>query len=269
MAQQRTEAQYLQVHDPMPPDPCKDPMQAPHERLTLDDLLQNHVGELGWGQIFILAITSLCFLPVGIILLLMVFDSLDPVTAGLWACYSPADTQCQELHAISNTLNSMDTDFCTLDNDQYYWTDPGYSIISTFDLTCKQGFKVTLVNSLFFAGLALGGCLFGVVSDNYGRRTALFTSTALGALTVTMSAVTSTYWQHFVSDALHLGLASVQTRHFIHAVLVNVLCNHISNSCCHVSMLTDGVMEQTQATAGMPLLCTFRSLSPQSCPQAM
>ena len=61
----------------------------PQSFLTLDELLERQVGELGRGQIQLLAWASFAFIPMALLLLLMVFTSLDPVEAGLWTCVDP------------------------------------------------------------------------------------------------------------------------------------------------------------------------------------
>ena len=46
--------------------------------------------------------------------------------------------------------------------------------------------------------MAVGGTLFGAFSDRYGRRTALYTCTALAAILSALSASTAGFWPHFV-----------------------------------------------------------------------
>ena len=58
--------------------------------------------------------------------------------------------------------------------------------------------QVGFVNSFYFVGMAAGGTLFGAFSDRYGRRTALYTCTALAATLSALSASTAGFWPHFV-----------------------------------------------------------------------
>ena len=46
--------------------------------------------------------------------------------------------------------------------------------------------------------MAAGGALFGAFSDRYGRRTALYTCTALAAMLSALSASSAGFWPHFV-----------------------------------------------------------------------
>eukprot|EP00197_Chlamydomonas_leiostraca_P013467 CAMPEP_0202882170 /NCGR_PEP_ID=MMETSP1391-20130828/37636_1 /ASSEMBLY_ACC=CAM_ASM_000867 /TAXON_ID=1034604 /ORGANISM="Chlamydomonas leiostraca, Strain SAG 11-49" /LENGTH=64 /DNA_ID=CAMNT_0049564987 /DNA_START=49 /DNA_END=240 /DNA_ORIENTATION=+ len=54
--------------------------------IDIDDVLEHHVGAMGRGQVLMLVVASMSFLPMGVILVLMVFTALDPVSAGHWAC---------------------------------------------------------------------------------------------------------------------------------------------------------------------------------------
>jgi hypothetical protein len=141
----------------------------------MDAALSAHVGELGRGQFIIVLVTSLCQIPMAMLLMLMVLTSLDPVPSGEWYCVSEQargdgaavsglgpHPNCQEVlhHRPINTKA-----FCALPRDSWEWAHPGHSLISSYDLHCQRQWQVDLINALYFVGLALGGTIFGWMSD--------------------------------------------------------------------------------------------------------
>jgi MFS family permease len=59
--------------------------------------------------------------------------------------------------------------------------------------------QVTFINSIYFVGLAVGGILFGSLCDRIGRKAALYSSTALAAVSTLLGTLAPTFWVHFVS----------------------------------------------------------------------
>ena len=92
----------------------------------------------------LLAWASLSFIPMALLLLLMVFTSLDPVEARQWACTDPADLQCAAVLAGSGSGGAVGLAYCALGPGRARWTHPGFSIISDFDLTCGDAWKVCM-----------------------------------------------------------------------------------------------------------------------------
>ena len=82
------------------------------------------------------------------------FTSLDPVEAKQWVCIKAGDLQCEAVLASSDPVGP---DFCQLGPGRTQWTQPGDSIISDFGLTCGDAWKVGLINSCYFIGMAVGG----------------------------------------------------------------------------------------------------------------
>ena len=89
----------------------------------------------------LLAWASLSFIPMALLLLLMVFTSLDPVEARQWACTDPADMQCASALAGSGS-GAVGPAYCALGPGRTRWTHQGFSIVSDFDLTCGDAWKV-------------------------------------------------------------------------------------------------------------------------------
>ncbi|GAX80344.1 hypothetical protein CEUSTIGMA_g7783.t1 [Chlamydomonas eustigma] len=89
-------------------------------------------------------------------------------------------------------------DFCSLRPEQWSWTYPEQSIVAEYNLVCDSAWKVGLVNSFYFVGMAVGGPLLGALTDHYGRKKALYICTALGAVSCALSAAGSSYWLYFL-----------------------------------------------------------------------
>ena len=85
-----------------------------------------------------------------------VFTSLDPVEARHWTCTETDDLPCQ---AVLTGPSPVGPAFCKLGPGRTEWTQPGDSIISEFDLTCDSAWKVGLINSFYFVGMAVGGTI--------------------------------------------------------------------------------------------------------------
>ena len=127
--------------------------------LTIDEMLENHVGEIGRGQIQLLAWASFSFMPMALLLLVMVFTSLDPVEVGQWTCVDPqGDTQCMQLLKqvtggggnLSSTeagKGAIGPAFCSLGTGRTQWTRPKDSLVAEFNLTCGNAWKVQSDNT--------------------------------------------------------------------------------------------------------------------------
>ena len=68
--------------------------------LTVDQMLELHVGQFGLGQFFVLAVASSAFVPMGIMMLLMIFTSADPVEARKWRCTDAQDLACMQVRGV-------------------------------------------------------------------------------------------------------------------------------------------------------------------------
>jgi hypothetical protein len=96
-------------------------------------------------QVLVLLASSCSWATLALIVLDMVFTTQKPA----WTCTSAADAQCAAV--LSSGAN-----FCTLLPEQYTWTAPHSSLVSSFGLACSDSWKVGLVNAMFFLGCAAG-----------------------------------------------------------------------------------------------------------------
>lgn len=154
--------------------------------LSLDDALRSTVGEFGWGQSIVLTAASLSWASVAAIVLSMVFTSLDPVRSRRWQCVDSVDAQCKQAYDTGQG-------FCSLQPHQYFWTHPHVSVVSTFDLTCSNSWKVGVANAGFFVGYWVGSYLFGWISDAHGRKQCLLISNWCTAMASTSCAFCISY----------------------------------------------------------------------------
>jgi hypothetical protein len=92
-------------------------------------------------QVLVLLASSCSWATLALVVLDMVFTTQKPA----WTCNNPADAQCA-------TVLSSGADFCSLTPEQYTWTTPYSSLVSSFGLVCSDSWKVGLVNAMFFLG---------------------------------------------------------------------------------------------------------------------
>ncbi|KAF8063038.1 Orct2 [Scenedesmus sp. PABB004] len=156
--------------------------------LTFDEALTGYVGELGRGQQRVIALVSLLSIPNGLIFLLWVFLTIDPVCARAWACADATDAACAAVWARPTAAG-----LCGLPRGAWAWSAPNGSLVSRFDLVCAGAFKVQLGNSLFFIGCFLGSALCGTLSDRHGRKWPMFGATALAAAATLAGAAAPAY----------------------------------------------------------------------------
>eukprot|EP00058_Branchiostoma_floridae_P023884 XP_002609374.1 hypothetical protein BRAFLDRAFT_236167 [Branchiostoma floridae] len=70
----------------------------------------------------------------------------------------------------STTTTSTCTDGWEYDQSQYH-----SSIVSQYDLVCDRAWLREMAQSIFMAGVGLGGIVFGFMSDRFGRHVTLMT----------------------------------------------------------------------------------------------
>ena len=65
-----------------------------------------------------------------------------------------------------------------LDCTKYVYDQSIYrsTVVSEWNLVCRESWKVPMIESVFFAGVMVGAPLFGILADKYGRRPILMIS---------------------------------------------------------------------------------------------
>ncbi|KAG2484292.1 hypothetical protein HYH03_016838 [Edaphochlamys debaryana] len=249
-----------------------------------DDLLQARVGSLGRAQLFIVIVVSLSQVMMAAVLMLMVLTAQDPITEGKWECVAPTPAisnastalsdatasapsstaalaagfaSCNSLQAAFAAASQPQSDlraaFCRLPPGATRWTRPSDSLLSTYNLTCGHEWLVSTLNSLYFVGLALGGTIFGALSDRLGRRPCLLGCTALTALMAAGEGLAPWFWLHGLCRVV--GAAAVQGMALSDVVLVTELVGPDHRG-------RVGILSQSFFIAGECLLALLAALVP-------
>eukprot|EP00775_Hariotina_reticulata_P013900 gene13900-14018_t len=156
--------------------------------LTYDEALTKHVGELGKGQLSIVILTSLYYIPNVAIFYLLVFTTVDPIAAQkAWRCTDPADAACNQIWNKPNPAA-----FCALDRSQWEWATSD-NMAARFDMVCSNKWKVQLLNMCMFIGCLLGAALFGWINDKYGRKKPLVVASVVATATVFVTSAGPSY----------------------------------------------------------------------------
>ncbi len=82
--------------------------------VTIDEALQDSVGECGRGQIHVLVLTSLTTIVAALVNFSFVFTSVDPVRVSQPVCSAEAAAACD-----AHTTNAL----CTIPSDSWEWRD--------------------------------------------------------------------------------------------------------------------------------------------------
>lgn len=93
--------------------------------LTYDEALTKYVGEFGRGQLAIVVLQSLFFLPNVVFFYLLVFVAVDPIKQRLWECTSTTDAVCMAVYTSDNPRTTVPTGFCDLSPSQWRWVNRG------------------------------------------------------------------------------------------------------------------------------------------------
>lgn len=156
--------------------------------LTVDEALQQSVGELGRGQRWRFCLAGLGLVPAAMQTYVMYFVGLQPFRQGFWQCVEPADSSCL------SARKSIGHSACHLARDVWDWTDRERSIASEWDLVCSNAWKLHLVNAAFFAGCIVGVTIYAALSQHLGRKKVLGLSATLAGLSGLASAAAPAYW---------------------------------------------------------------------------
>lgn len=88
--------------------------------LTFDEVLTQYVGEFGRGQKLIVFLVSLLAVPNGLISLLWVMMTIDPIKNRHWHCVDPSNMACNAVYASPSSQA-----LCDLPTASWQWTNTG------------------------------------------------------------------------------------------------------------------------------------------------
>jgi len=179
--------------------------------VSIDAAFISFVGEFGRSQRLYFALAQLAWLPAGMMTLVMVFTTLDPVSQSWFRCLpdSAQHAACEDaLHTANVALAGQK--FCELPAGVWEWTRRHDSIVSEWDLVCAESWKQQAVNSGFFGGFLFGAAIFGTLSDKLGRKSALALALLVSGAGSLACAASPSYWLFFAARTVTgVGVAGI------------------------------------------------------------
>ncbi|WOL05990.1 organic cation/carnitine transporter 1 [Canna indica] len=156
---------------------------APRLELTVEEVIEEHVGSLGFGQVVHVFLVSLAWMFDAQSTLVTIFSDAEPS----WRCTGSSSSSCS---------SSSSAGMCGLDRGAWEWVGGRKSsIIAEWDLICDKKFIAGIPASLFFIGSLLGSAAHGVLADTYlGRKKTVLLSCLLGAITSFLTALSPNIW---------------------------------------------------------------------------
>ena len=180
-------------------------------KITVDEAFDSYVGQIGRGQLKQFLLSSSAWLPAAFLTLVSVFTQRTPE----WECVN--DDENDDIfysYCIEQKAKRIEDDLSVLCSlNEYYeenkkeeeikeiwkWTNKKQSIVSEFNLICKEEYKVQLASSMFFVGFFFGAGLLGQLSDVKGRRTGVYAAVLISSLGAGLASISYSYSQYFVA----------------------------------------------------------------------
>ncbi|KAJ6813027.1 organic cation/carnitine transporter 1 [Iris pallida] len=157
---------------------------GPKLELTVDEIIEQHVGSLGFAQIVHVFLVSLAWIFDSQNTLVTIFSDAQP----RWRCKGgPAGAA-----AACGTSATP----CGLDRGAWEWVGGSRtSTIAEWELICGNKFRAGIPASLFFIGSLLGSIFHGRLADKYlGRKRTILLSCLLTSLTAFLTSLSPDVW---------------------------------------------------------------------------
>ncbi|CAM6120582.1 unnamed protein product [Calypogeia fissa] len=164
------------------------------EYMSMDDILETHVGEFGRAQFWHFVLVSWAWTVEAFHTMVMIFGDRVPE----WQCLPPnSGVQAGGSNdSFAFMTCSASSALCDLDRGAWEWVGgKSQSTVSEWGLICGEEYKAGLAGSLFFSGVLFGAGIYGNLSDSFlGRKGSLalscITTVSLGLLT----SLAPSYW---------------------------------------------------------------------------
>ncbi|KAJ4834559.1 hypothetical protein Tsubulata_023720 [Turnera subulata] len=169
--------------------------------LTVDQVIEDYVGSLGWSQVLQVFLVSLAWIFDAQTCLVTIFSDAQPAT---WRCKSNSNTTAvlasSAASLCKNTISSSrgHTAVCGLVPGTWEWVGGHQSsIIAEWGLICDRRFLAALPASLFFIGSLFGSASFGSLADGFlGRKRTVILSCVLASITGFLTSLSPNIWMY-------------------------------------------------------------------------
>ncbi|XP_074372586.1 organic cation/carnitine transporter 1-like [Apium graveolens] len=152
--------------------------------LTVDEVVEQYVGSLGFSQIIHVFLVSLAWIFDSQNTLVTIFTDAQPAA---WRCTSPPCVR-------NDTANAAAV--CSMVAGSWEWIGGSKSsIIAEWSLICDRKFLAAAPASLFFIGSLLGSGFYGWIADAYlGRKKTVLLSCLLSSITSFLTSFSPNIW---------------------------------------------------------------------------
>jgi len=172
---------------------------VPQINLSVDQILDQHVGGFGPAQLIHILMVSLAWAFDSMHSLIPIFTDAQPS----WRCtasQTPDFTDNVTLQVSASMSRQKwctpNSSLCEMDGNLWEWVDGrGSSVVSEWGLMCHDKFKSSIPASLFFFGCILGSGLLGRLADtSLGRKRTLMLSCFLISISGFLTAISPNIW---------------------------------------------------------------------------
>lgn len=174
--------------------------EVPHINLSVDQILDQHVGGFGPAQLLHVLMVSLAWAFDAMHSFIPIFTDAQPS----WRCtasQTPDFTHNVPLQLSSTSMSGQKwctpmSDLCEMDGSLWEWVDGrGSSVVSEWGLICHDKFKSGIPASLFFMGCILGSAFLGPLGDaSLGRKKTLMLSCFVMSISGFLTALSPNIW---------------------------------------------------------------------------
>ncbi|KAH9622792.1 hypothetical protein KSS87_005689 [Heliosperma pusillum] len=156
--------------------------------LTVDGVIEEHVGSLGMSQIIQVILVSLAWIFDAQGTLITIFSDAEPEK---WICKGNNINGCNGIQSGKGGAF-----LCGLKPGSWEWVGgPKSSIIAEWGLICDHKFLAALPASLFFLGSLIGSGIYGRLADSIlGRKKTLILACLLTAITSALTSLSPNLW---------------------------------------------------------------------------
>ncbi|XP_073129148.1 organic cation/carnitine transporter 3-like [Henckelia pumila] len=152
------------------------------QRLTLDETIEQCIGEFGWSQLLQAILISFAWFFDAQQVFISVFTDAQPK----WSCKHSSDS-------CNNNAN-----VCKFPRNSWEWDLPPFtSTVSEWSLECANPIIIGLPASSFFTGCLVGGLALATLADStLGRKNMLVLSALVMSLSGVLAAVSNNIWMY-------------------------------------------------------------------------